>query len=91
VRRAACSALVVLVVAAAGLVADARAAPRAVRPPAFYLAAAQLGLADVQAHWWDAKDGWYYDTYNRQPPSMPLARLWSAYPLFETLIAVATA
>ena len=35
--------------------------------------------------------GWYNDTFNVQPPSMPLARLWSAYPLFETLVAVAAA
>lgn len=76
---------------AAACVPSVRAAPGGVRTPAFYLATAQQGLAEVQAHWWDAKDGWYYDTYNRQPPAMPLARLWSAYPLFETLDAVAVA
>jgi Glycosyl hydrolase family 76 len=88
-RRAACF-VVLLVVAAAGLAAGAGAAPQTGPTAAFYSAATRLGLADVQAHWWDANAGWYYDTYNRQPPSMPLARLWSAYPLFETLIAVAT-
>jgi uncharacterized protein YyaL (SSP411 family) len=61
------------------------------RTSAFYLETALQGLADVHEHWWDAQDGWYYDTYNRQPPSMPLARLWSAYPLFETFDAVAVA
>jgi uncharacterized protein YyaL (SSP411 family) len=58
---------------------------------AFWLATAQQGLAEVQAHWWDAGAGWYYDTFNQQPPNMPLARLWDAYPLFETEIAVAVA
>jgi uncharacterized protein YyaL (SSP411 family) len=53
-----------------------------------YLSAATQGIADVRAHWWNASEGWYNDTYNGQPPSMPLARLWSAYPLFETLVGV---
>jgi hypothetical protein len=83
--------VVVCAAVAAGSAGAVGATPRSDRTPAFYLARAQEGLADVQAHWWDARDGWYYDTYNRQPASMPLARLWSAYPLFETLIAVATA
>ena len=53
-----------------------------------YLSLAQQGVADVRAHWWNADSSWYNDTYNGQPPSMPLARLWSAYPLFETLVGV---
>jgi Glycosyl hydrolase family 76 len=81
----------VLVAALAVACASSVSAAPLPRTAAFYLATAQQGLAQVQAHWWDAKDGWYYDTYNRQPPSMPLARLWSAYPLFETLIAVTVA
>ena len=56
-----------------------------------YLSEAQQGVALVQTHWWNAKAGWYNDTFNGQPPSMPLARLWSAYPLFETLDAIAVA
>ena len=48
-----------------------------------YLSLAQQGVADVRAHWWNADSSWYNDTYNGQPPSMPLARLWSAYPLIE--------
>lgn len=55
---------------------------------ASYLSVAQQGLAAVRAHWWNAQAEWYNDTYNGQPPSMPLARLWSAYPLFETLVGV---
>jgi hypothetical protein len=54
------------------------------------LASAQQGLVDAQKGWWNAKAGWWndmlYDTSH-----MPLARLWSAYPLFETYIAIATA
>jgi Glycosyl hydrolase family 76 len=78
----------------AGVSASAGAAPRGAhgtRTAAFYLGIAQQGLSDVQNHWYDAEDGWYYDTYNRQPPSMPLARLWSAFPLFETLDGIALA
>jgi len=58
---------------------------------ASYLTLAQQGIADVRAHWWNSQAGWYNDTYNAQPPSMPLARLWSAYPLFETYVGVALA
>jgi uncharacterized protein YyaL (SSP411 family) len=64
---------------------------RAGKGSADYLSEAQQGVALVQTHWWNAKAGWYNDTFNGQPPSMPLARLWSAYPLFETLDAIAVA
>jgi len=84
--------VVVGVAVLAGLASSVRAGTAThERTAAFYLATAEQGLADIRAHWWDAQAGWYYDTYNRQPPSMPLARLWSAYPLFETLVAVAVA
>jgi Glycosyl hydrolase family 76 len=53
-----------------------------------YLSLAQQGVAAVQAHWWNSSADWYNDTYNGQPPSMPLARLWSAYPLFETYVGI---
>lgn len=53
-----------------------------------YLQLAQQGLVQVRAHWWNSSVNWYNDTYNAQPPSMPLARLWSAYPLFETYVGV---
>jgi Glycosyl hydrolase family 76 len=72
----------------AAVVAVVPGAARAKTGNATYLNAAQKGLADVQKHWWNAQLGWYNDTYNGQPPSMPLARLWSAYPLFETLVGV---
>jgi Glycosyl hydrolase family 76 len=56
-----------------------------------YLATAHQGLALVQQHWWNANASWYNDTFNGSPPTMPLARLWSAYPLFETYVGVAKA
>jgi uncharacterized protein YyaL (SSP411 family) len=90
VRRLALAALLLAVVVVVPT-GQARTVSRTARSAAFYLSAAQNGLLDVRAHWWDAKEGWYYDTYNQQPPSMPLARLWSAYPLFETLVGVTSA
>ncbi len=56
-----------------------------------FLQTAQEGLSLVHEHWWNADRGWYNDTFNGQPATMPLARLWSAYPLFETLVGVAAA
>jgi Glycosyl hydrolase family 76 len=56
-----------------------------------YLSVAQQGVYLVNTHWWNNKAGWYNDTFQGLPPSMPLARLWSAYPLFETLNAIAVA
>lgn len=55
-----------------------------------YLALAQKGVADAKTFWWDAKRGWYDDTI-QDPSPMPLARLWSAYPLFEALDGIAVA
>jgi uncharacterized protein YyaL (SSP411 family) len=81
-RYAVAASLLALVLALSA--SQARAAPP-------YLATAQQGLALVRQHWWNADAGWYNDTFNAQPPSMPLARLWSAYPLFETYVAVAAA
>jgi uncharacterized protein YyaL (SSP411 family) len=75
--------LLALVLAMAGARADAG---RTDSPN--WLQLAQQGLSQVRTHWWNASAGWYNDTYNGQPPSMPLARLWSAYPLFETYVGV---
>jgi hypothetical protein len=71
--------------------AQARATSPQAHTASFYLSTAQKGLSDVRAHWWNANQQWYNDTYNAQPPSMPLARLWSAYPLFETYVGIAAA
>jgi uncharacterized protein YyaL (SSP411 family) len=56
-----------------------------------YLATAEQGLADVHKRFWDAQRGWYDDFVNDPNDHMPLARLWSAYPLFETLAGVVAA
>lgn len=84
-------ALAVVAFAVASATGQSAGAARNDPTPAFWLSTAQQGLALVQTHWWDAQAGWYYDTFNQQPAAMPLARLWSAYPLFETLIGVAVA
>jgi hypothetical protein len=92
VRGSAALVAVALILAFTGLVVSgAGAAPRYGRTSAAYLSLALGGLQLVQSHWWDDQDGWYYDTFNHYPPPMPLARLWSAYPLFETFIGVAVA
>ncbi|MBV8480521.1 MAG: hypothetical protein JOY72_09480 [Actinobacteria bacterium] len=80
-------ALAVPVAALAVALPGAQASPKDVN----WLATAQQGVTAVQTHWWNANANWYNDTYNAQPPSMPLARLWSAYPLFETYVGVAKA
>lgn len=81
----------VLLAAVLAVLALAAASAQGSKGTANYLSEAQQGVALVQTHWWNAKAGWYNDTFNGQPPSMPLARLWSAYPLFETLDAIAVA
>jgi len=92
------SLVIAALVAAASLAGAAAAAGES--PPAktaqqvsrdALLAAAQQGLVDVRRHYFDAQRGWYLDTADRPDLHMPLARLWSAYPLFETLVAVAEA
>lgn len=80
-----------LALVALALVLATPASASASRTSLNYLQLAQQGLAQVRAHWWNADAGWYNDTYTGSPASMPLARLWSAYPLFETYVGVALA
>lgn len=54
------------------------------------LAHAEQGLAAVHAHWWDSEASWY-DDVEGSTAFMPLARLWSAFPVFEATDAVAIA
>jgi hypothetical protein len=57
-----------------------------------YLRAAELGVARAHAHWWDARRGWYDERLDPTwQPNRPLVRLWSAFPLFEALNAIARA
>ncbi|HEY2072191.1 MAG TPA: glycoside hydrolase family 76 protein [Gaiellaceae bacterium] len=81
--------VLMLATVAVAIPAAGSASPQAPKASkAAYLSLAQQGVSDVRQHWWNASEGWYNDTYNGAPPSMPLARLWSAYPYFETLVGI---
>ena len=54
---------------------------------AAFLAAAEQGVADARARWWDSNAQWYTD-FLYAPPQGNLARLWSVYPLFEATIGI---
>jgi glycosyl hydrolase family 76 len=57
-----------------------------------FLAFARAGIASARSHWWNPRLGWYDDRLDRSwRPTMPLAYLWSAFPLFEAIDAVAIA
>jgi hypothetical protein len=74
-----------------GSVASTPSSLAAVEAPQF-LALADAGVAAAKTYWWDAALGWYDERLtNAWDPSMPLARLWDAFPLFEAVDAVAIA
>jgi hypothetical protein len=85
------SLLVVLLVAALFVPASARSEASAPAPQR-YLQLAVDGLARAHGAFWNARLGWYDDrvdpSWNRR---MPLAYLWTAFPLFEAANAVAIA
>src|SRR5579871_2526177 len=56
-----------------------------------FLALAESGIAAARGHWWNATLGWYDDSLTPKNPRKPLAYLWSAFPLFESVDAVAIA
>jgi len=66
--------------------------PQLAADRATFLQAAKTGVAAAKRYWWDGKAKWYRDRldpgWNRPKP---LARLWTAFPLFETLNAIAIA
>jgi hypothetical protein len=72
-------------------VASAVLAAPASASRADYLASAKEGLGLTTARFWNGDGNWYNDDVEGDPASMPLARLWSAYPLFETLNGIAIA
>jgi hypothetical protein len=77
--------------AAAAVVVCAAPAAGAPRQLGF-LQAAEAGVAQAHAYWWDARRGWYDERLDPTwQPNRPLVRLWSAYPLFEALNAIAIA
>ncbi len=51
---------------------------------------AEQGLVQTKQLWWNPQLGWYNDRTDDQD-HLPLATLWSAYPLFEATNAVAVA
>jgi uncharacterized protein YyaL (SSP411 family) len=55
-----------------------------------YLRLSQQGLQQTKQLWWNSDLGWYNDFVDDQD-HLPLARLWSAYGLFEATDAVAVA
>jgi len=89
---AACAAAASIPPAAARTSADLPARSQLVQDRQVFLQTAEQGLAAARKYFWNAKAGWYDDfLFTPANTSTPLARLWSAYPLFETLAAVAVA
>jgi hypothetical protein len=56
-----------------------------------FLELAQRGLATARQSWWNSRLGWYDDQLAPDNARMPLAYLWSSFPLFEAYAAVAEA
>jgi hypothetical protein len=65
-------------------------APTLSSPQQADLALAQAGVAAARQHWWDPKRGWY-DSRLDDHERYPLASIWDAVPLFESLDAIAIA
>jgi uncharacterized protein YyaL (SSP411 family) len=82
--------LISLAALALALTGISGSAATASRSSTQYLSLAQQGVAAAHTYWWSSSRGWYLDTIDDSSP-MPLARLWSAYPMFEAVDAVAVA
>jgi glycosyl hydrolase family 76 len=68
-----------------------RAAASALTPAQqHYLALARAGVAVAKARWWDRRLHWYDSRLNDRD-RYPLATIWDAVPLFESLDAIAIA
>ena len=85
------AALAVLLGAAA--TSDARGpSPPSEQERREFLNHAEVGVKRARQLWWNHNLGWYDERLNNNwNRSMPLVRLWSAYPLFEALTAIALA
>lgn len=55
-----------------------------------YLSLAEAGVAQARRLWWDRARGWY-DARLHDRDRYPLATIWDAVPLFESLDAIAIA
>lgn len=64
--------------------------PQLASDRAQFLHLAEQGLAQTKRLWWNSGLGWYNDRLD-DTDRLPLATLWSAYPLFEATNAVAIA
>jgi len=62
-----------------------------VTSPAQFLALAEADLARTRRVFWNPSLHWYDQRLSKAHPTAPLASLWSAFPLFEALDAVAIA
>jgi hypothetical protein len=94
--------LVVTLVLAAVVASAAVGAALAAHPPALpsraqvatdrakFVQLAEQGLAQTRQLWWNAEKAWYNDRLD-DGDRLPLATLWSAYPLFEAYNGVAIA
>jgi len=57
-----------------------------------FLRLAGRGITAARAYWWNTQLGWYDDRRdNSWNENMPLARLWTIFPLFEAVNALALA
>jgi hypothetical protein len=91
-----------LVLAAVAVAAAAAPAAQAALPPPLpdaatlaadrssFLADAAGAVAQLDARWWSAKDGWYLSR-PQASGSQPLPALWYAFPVFEAKAALAIA
>jgi Glycosyl hydrolase family 76 len=95
VRIVAAAALVAAALAPAAHAGDWPAVPpqdQLAQQRSALLAAAEQGIVDARARWWDASAGWYTDfLYLPDGSGGNLARLWSVYPLLEALSAIEVA
>lgn len=81
--------LVAAVLCLAVLAGDAHADPP--HTPAQFLGAAEKGLAATERAFWNTQHHWYDWRLTRADRPKPLASLWSLFPLFELVDAVAIA
>ncbi len=76
---------------AAMFVAAGPAAAGSPIDPRGFVALAQADVARTQRVFWNQKLGWYDQRLSKAHADRPLASLWSVFPLFEALDAVAIA
>jgi hypothetical protein len=79
-------------IVSASATAGVRRLPVRALTAADYLHLAETGLAHTERVFWNPSRHWYDERVSRGwNPARPLARLWSAFPLFEAIDAVAIA